>query len=404
MLTDEGNEDDFYFSLLLLSMLSGINNIIRYADSIIRNMNNTRVRRKVTSTEGFDGDIDIEKYIMRNYVDRVVPKEYPSIINVSTFQLPEYQLTLWILKHCEYLYQRIFKVLGQGKGISAFEKSHRYCDRLHIYSGAMHNKYGVEYSKRETYNSLKKKVIYRYKNRKILSHVFLDLANVFECILRLKGINVDSVESLEILDHSENFDDRLFEIWLIKQSSRLLADNCGLSQESIQFLPLYKARKENTYSAAVVSDNCRIEVLFQNRKSFMPKEDLKWYHSENGKIEEIGAIPDLVFLKYDNNESLTKIVLVDAKNRKWTFSEDMQKIKGEIVQQIYIHDNFSAIFSDDFKSILVAHNIEGYQSRKYNHKDQPNYEIDVISLDFNESQLLPSLNHYAADLCAYLGV
>ena len=136
----------------------------------------------------------------------------------------------------------------------------------------------------------------------------------------------------------------------------------------------------------------------------MPKEKLKWYYCEDGKIEEIGAIPDLVFLKYDSQDHLAKIVLVDAKNRTWTFANDMQKIKDEIVQQIYIQDNFEDIFGEEYYSMLVAHNIEKYQSRKYNHKDHPKYEIDVISLDFSEHNLIPSLEYYGNDLCAYLGV
>lgn len=95
-------------------------------------------------------------------------------------------------------------------------------------------------------------------------------------------------------------------------------------------------------------------------------------------------VQELVASFYSTGDCLTKIVLVDAKNRTWTFANDMQKIKSEIVQQIYIQDNFEDIFGEEYHSMLVAHNIEEYQSRKYNHKDHPKYEIDVISLDFSE--------------------
>lgn len=404
ILSEEGIKDEFFFPLLTLSMLSGINNIIKLSDSIIRNMNNMRVRRKNTSVEDFKGEIDIEEYVKRNHVERVTPKEYPSIISISTFQIPEYQLTLWILKHCESIYKCIFMNLGPGNGISAFEKSHINCEKLHSYSTIMQKKYGVAYGCRETYYSLKKKVIYRYRNRKLLSRSFIDLMNYYERILKLKGINMDSPDALEIIDHSENFDDRLFEIWLIKQSVQIISKNKAIHPCNITYLPLYRARKKNTYSASISFADYRIEILFQNRKGFMPKEKLKWYYCEDGKIEEIGAIPDLVFLKYDSQDCLTKIVLVDAKNRTWTFANDMQKIKSEIVQQIYIQDNFEDIFGEEYHSMLVAHNIEEYQSRKYNHKDHPKYEIDVISLDFSEHNLIPSLEYYGNDLCAYLGV
>lgn len=405
ILSEDGIKDEFFFPLLMMSMLSGISNIIKLSDSIIRNMKNMRVHRKNTSLENLKGEIDIEEYVKRNHVERVTPKEFPSIISVSTFQSPEYQLTLWILKHCENIYKCIFMNLGPGNGISAFEKSHVNCEKLHSYSAIIQKKYGVAYGCRETYYALKKKVIYRYRNRKLLSHTFVDLMNHYERILKLKGINMDSPDALEIIDHSESFDDRLFEIWLIKQSVQIISKNKSIPQSNITYLPLYRARKNNTYSASISSADYRIEILFQNRKGFMPKEKLKWYYcGEDGKIKEIGAIPDLVFLKYNSKDQLKKIVLVDAKNRTWTFADDMQKIKGEIVQQIYIQNNFEDIFGNEYHSILVAHNIEKYQSRKFNHKGYPQHEIDVISLDFSEHNLLSSLEYYGNDLCAYLGV
>lgn len=58
ILSEDGIKDEFFFPLLTLSMLSGINNIIKLSDSIIRNMNNMRVRRKNTSVEDFKGEIN----------------------------------------------------------------------------------------------------------------------------------------------------------------------------------------------------------------------------------------------------------------------------------------------------------------------------------------------------------
>ena len=404
MLSDSKIKDDFYYPLLMMSVLSSINGILKLSKSIILNMNNMSIRRKVSSIEEFKGEIDIEEYIKRNFIEKASPKEYPSIISISTFQVPEYQLTLWILKHCESIYHSIFLNLGQGYGISVFDKSHQNCEQLHRLSSLIQKKYGVSYSKRESYYSLKKKVVYRYKNRKLLSRNFIDLINYYERVLKLKGINMDSPEVLEIIDHSESFDDRLFEIWLIKESVKLISQRCSILHENIQYIPLFKARKNNTYSVALNAKDYRIEILFQNRKGFMPKEKLKWYYNNDGNIEEIGAIPDLVFLKYDTNNILNKIVLVDAKNRTWTFANDMQKIKNEIVQQVYIQDNFEDIFREEYYSMLIAHNIEKHQSRKYNHKDHPHYEINVISLDLKESNMYTSLKKYAYDLCSYLGV
>ena len=123
------------------------------------------------------------------------------------------------------------------------------------------------------------------------------------------------------------------------------------------------------------------------------------------KKDEIGAIPDLIFIRYPtDSDDAEQIVLVDAKNRTWTFSH-MEPIKNEIVQQIYIHDNFMTLFEERYCSMLVAHNIEELQTRKYYHKDKSGYEIDVISMDMkNEAELNSSLEKYVEDLKEYLDI
>lgn len=405
MLDADGGKDEFYYALLLLSLLPSVRQLVRLTDKIVRNMRHIRVKRKVTSVDEFAGVIDMEEYIRRNNVEKASPKEYPSIISVSTFQLPEYQLTLWILRHCENMYGQIFSALGDNQGVTVFDQAHLYRDHIRANAGIMQKKYGVSYSRRESYHSLRKKVVYRYKNRKILSSEYKGLIRLFERIMSLKGIDVDAKNSLDIFDHTDRFDDRLFEIWLIRRSSELIAKKAAAGIENIEYTPLARAQKHNTYSALIPCAGFRIEVLFQKRKGFMRKEELKWYWDDEGKMKEIGAIPDLVFLKYENGiDTPQEIVLVDAKNRTWTFPGDMQRVKGEIVQQIYICDNFASIFPDRYKSILVAHNVEGYQTRKYYHKDKPGYEIDVISLDFNEPQINSSLDKFGAELCRCLGV
>ena len=133
---------------------------------------------------------------------------------------------------------------------------------------------------------------------------------------------------------------------------------------------------------------------------------MKWFYwTDDGKQDEIGAIPDLIFIRYaDVSDDPEQIVLVDAKNRTWTFNH-MEPIKNEIVQQIYIHDNFITLFKDRFCSMLVAHNIEALQTRKYYHKDKDGYEIDVISMNMkNERELNNSLEKYMEDLKNYLDI
>lgn len=406
MLTKEDEKDEFYYCLYLLSMLSNTSNILRVIEHIVKGLNSFRVKRKVTSTEEFLGDIDIETYIARNYVEKTSPKEYPSIIKCSTFQMPEYQLTLYIIRRIENIYHAIFRVLGDNEKVTAFKMAHKYCERIKKNGLILRRKYGIDYRSRETYLSLKKKVIYRYRNRKIVNGDFKTLIQLFEKMLQFKGIDLESTETLDVLDHYPDFDDRLYEIWLIRKSSEMLAISMGIDKEEIAYNPLFKARKNNEPVVTLLGSDYRVEILFQNRKKFMPKEDLKWFYwTEDDKKEEIGAIPDLIFIRYSTgSDDAEQIVLVDAKNRTWTFSH-MEPIKNEVVQQIYIHDNFIALFEDRYYSMLVAHNIEGFQTRKYHHKDKSDYEIDVISMNMeNEAELNNSLEEYAKDLKRYLNI
>lgn len=407
MLNESNEKDYFFYCLYLLSMLSNANEIIKIVDRIIKNLNSNRRIKKVNSTEEFIGDIDIERYIQKNYVERVIPKEYPSLVKYSSFQLPEYQLTLFVLQNMETIIRAIYSNLEVDHSVSMFSEMDRYLIKIENYSNILEGRYGVKYQRRDAYIVLKKKVIYRYRNRKIVNQDYKMLMNYFERMLQFKGIDLNSKHSLEVFEYTPEFDDRLYEIWLIRKSAILLADKVGAAREEIKYTPLYLARKRSSCVVSIEPSNTdfRVEILFQNRKNIMPKKELKWYFlKDTGEQEEIGAIPDLVFLKYDlNNQDPTNIVLIDAKNRTWTLDHP-EPIKAEVVQQIYIHDNFISLFHDKYYSMLVAHNIDKLQTRKYYNKDHKDYEIDVISLDMNESEIINSLNVYITDLCTYLDV
>lgn len=403
MLTAEGKQDEFYYCLYLLSMLSHASDMIKLIDRVIRNMNPFRVKRRVISTEDFVGEMDMETYIRKNYVEKSRPRVYPSVVRQSTFQAPEYQLVLLILRSCGEIYRSIFKILGIHPQVTAFRTAWSYMEQMEARSTLLQRKYGVAYRRRETYLSLKKKVIYRYRQRKILSGEYKALMRLYEQMISLRGMDLRSEAALSMFAHEESFDDRLFEIWLLRKSAELLAAKKGIALNEIVYTPLYQARKKNCCAVCLQTSEERIEILFQNRKKLLPKEELKWYWEHDGKKEEIGAIPDLIFLKYPaGSEEAEKIVLADAKNRSWRLERDMQRIKGEIVQQIYIRDNFAALFAEEFHSILVAHNIEGYQSRQYYHKDRPGCEISVVSLDISEENRQRSLENYVDGLCRYL--
>lgn len=406
MLTRENEKDEFYYCLYLLSMLANTGKILKLIEQIVRGLNSFRVKRKVSSTEEFSGDIDIETYITRNYAEKAFPKEYPSIIKYSTFQMPEYQLTLCIIRRIENIYHAVFRILGDNEKVTAFKLAHGYCGRIKKYGLILRRKYGIDYGSRETYLSLKKKVIYRYRNKKIVNGNFNTLIRLYENMLQFKGIDLESAETLDVLDHYPNFDDRLYEIWLIRKSSEMLAMRMGTGKEDIKYNPLFKARKNNEPVVILHGKDYRVEILFQNRKKFMPKKELKWFYwTDDGTKDEIGAIPDLIFIRYPTDSDNTeRIVLVDAKNRTWTFNH-MEPIKNEIVQQIYIHDNFITLFEERYCSMLVAHNIEGLQTRKYYHKDKSGYEINVISMNMeNEAELNSSLEKYVDDLERYLDI
>lgn len=406
MLTRENEKDEFYYCLYLLSMLSNTGDMLKVIEHIVKGLNSFRMKRKVTSTEEFLGEIDIEKYISRNYVEKVMPKEYPSVIKYSTFQTPEYQLTLYIIRRVESIYRDIFKALGENEKVTSFKIAHKFNDRIKKNGLVLRRKFGIDYGSRETYLSLKKKVIYRYRNRKILNNDFKLLIQYYEKMIQFRGIDMNSPENLDVLDHYPEFDDRLYEIWLIRKSSDMLATNMGIDKNDMVYNPIFKARENNEAVINLLGNGYRIELLYQNRKKFMPKEELKWFYwNDNGKQEEIGAIPDLIFIKYlDGSDDAERIVLVDAKNRTWTFNH-MEPIKNEIVQQIYIHDNFITLFEDRYYSMLVAHNIENLQTRRYYHKDKKEYEIDVVSMDMkDETELKLSLEKYVADLKEYLDI
>ena len=408
MLSQEGSQDEFYYCLYLLSMLSISSHLIRISKKILKNMNVFRVKQAVISTEDFIGELDIEEYIKRNYVEKSFPKMYPSIIKNSTYQTPEYQLTLYILKDCIHIYKTIFEVLGTPEKVTIFSIARKNMSELIAISQALQKRYGISLNNKDNYTSLKRKVVYRYKNRKIINNDYKLLMRIYEQMHSLKALDISSGFATELFDHFESFDDRLFEIWLLRVSAERLAQKIT---GKVAYTPLHQTRGKNKPAACISNETMRFEVFFQNRTSIMPKKDLKWYWYDENPEDEIGAIPDLVFLKYINGKAdFEHTVLVDAKNRFWNLKDDMQRVKKEIVQQIYIQSSFSKIFKNHFHSILVAHNPEDYQIKKCRHKDHKEpkennpFEISAISLGLNNTCLESSLDSYINQLGKYLGL
>ena len=233
------------------------------------------------------------------------------------------------------------------------------------------------------------------------------LIQLFEHITSFKGIDANRNTTLDLFDHLPQFDDRLFEIWLIKQSAELIAQRLNVDASDIQYTPLYKTKKKPGSPVVSISTTTyRIDIVFQNRTKLIDQNQLKWYWNDSGGKKYVSAIPDLIFFKYPKGQSdPSRIVLVDAKNRSWRIPTDNNKIKPELVQQIYIQSNFSDIFQDRYHSMLIAHNVHEYQERKCRHVDHGSeYEIEVISLDIREEKTTDSLTKYVNDLCTYLDI
>lgn len=402
-LDEDGNVDTFYYNLLLFALISSLDGIIKLSSKIIRNIKFSKIIKKVNSNDEILGEIDIERYIQKNYVEKVFPKEYPSIVKMSTYQIPEYQITKYIMDQCALLLIKLFDILGYNRyvKVGVFTKASREKNELERNSSSLRNKYGVNYRNSDSYLYLKKKVIYRYRNHKIIDKSYLRLMKLYENIFKFNGLNFDSDMSYEFFQVSPDFDDRLFEIWLLKKLSFNIAER---SNGMTKYTPLYKARESKSPAIIVEVGRIKYEFLFQNRVGLLDNEHLKWYFYENGKKNKIGAIPDIVVRKVEDGVDKPLMVLLDAKNRTWNIPEDTARIKPEVVQQIYIQSNFTFLFEENFKSVLIAHNIRGYQKRIFRNLDNENFEISATSLDFRDSNYIKaSLESLTDDLLNYLG-
>ena len=400
-LSAEGKQDDFFYSLLFFSLISNSKKLIQKYELVLKRMKSQRKKKISYSEEQINGDIDIDKYIQKNFIEKNERKIYPSIIHYSNYQLPEYQLSLLLLVYYESFLSFFLTKFKKESSSLFFKTAFSVLKRFSQIKIILQSKYGINYNNNESISSLIKKVEWRYKSKKIVEKHFLQLISLYREISSLKGIDFSSSFFLNYIKYDISFDDRLYELWLLKETINHL--HKYINNSDIRVTPLYEARRRNTASAMITSEDYDIEIYYQNRKHLLPKEELKWYWNRNGSKERIGAIPDIILVKKMKHQAAAPIiVLLDAKQRKWEFEYDMQRIKGEIVQQIYILDNFRNIFTDDFKSVLIAHNNSEFQTRKYFSEDNDNYIIDVISLNLNEDKINDSIIQYMNDIILYL--
>lgn len=401
--TEKKSDNDFFNCLYLFSLISNSHILLNYLNEALKHMKSTRNKRVINSVDLINGELEIEQYIQKNKIEKNDKKIYPVIEHYSIYQQPEYQFALYITNNFIRLLERSIIPFKRMSDSLFYKEAILLIRKLNKISLLYKNKFGIKIKAGETSSSLIQKIEFRYKNHKITNKIYLQLIQIYKKIMSLKGINFFSKIIIDYLKYNIDFDDRLYEIWLLRK----IVENIKIVNPNfkITYIPLFQARVEKKPCVFINSPEIDIEIIYQNRTQLLDTKKLKWYWINDGKEEYIGAIPDIAIrINFKNHENQNKILLIDAKNRSWEFDKNMQNIKSEVVQQIYILDNFRDTFPNDYKSILVAHNINHYQNREFLYKDNKNYNINVISLDLRDEQLQESLNNLFIIINQYLHI
>jgi len=208
---EESTQNDFYSSLLFFSLISNTSLLLQSYELILRHIRSQRKKRIVYSDDIIIGEIDIEKYIQKNRIEKNDRKIYPNIVHYSNYQLPEYKLALAIIIYYEHMLDLFIEKYRNESSSLFFKTAYSLIKKLNQIKINLQKKYGIE-NNNENIPSLIKKVEWRYKSKKIQDKTFLQIIRLYKDISNLKGIDLSSKIILDYIKHDISFDDRLYEL------------------------------------------------------------------------------------------------------------------------------------------------------------------------------------------------
>lgn len=320
------------------------------------------------SVQVFDGEIhghlQVQRYLQSKTQIRY-PKEYPCQIKVRTSVTPENIFLIYIVDYVIRLLDFFAKVLQNDIGntystekllideykraFSAFARKN-YFRECTVSLETIRKKYGDEFP--ETILSAIKIRAAKGKIRNYQSY-----EKIFKWYWEYKKGTVifDLQRTLQILRYSDDFCNRLFELWCLYSIKETFINDFGMTLVSER--NIMNNNNQSVFSLRSSTDGI-IDIYYQKGVNIYWDDNTEpiWkYLDSDGKRKRLAGIPD-ISIKY--TASTNSLIMIDLKNRIRSAGNNSDEIYKMIGYFTNFENMFKQTYSADIKkqAILIYRN------------------------------------------------
>lgn len=383
-----GDVDETDLDIYLRIVLANIESLYNLISELENCLSMSQIDKKIVLTGEIQGRLDVGKYT-KMLSQSHFPREYPCVVKTRTYATPENIYVIFIINNVLGLLENFKNYLAKkgdtniselqliehhSRAFRGFSQKGYFKD-CQDYANQIRKSYGSKYP-----DNLRNLIIQRIHKGKIRNARIYQ--KIFEWHTRFnQGGSLElSTQKLSLLRYSDDFANRLFELWClynIKESFVSFFDATVIEERNIM-----DVGDGYVYKLAAPTGGI-LEIYYQKGSDLYWKneDELVWKYKKEGKARGLRGIPD-ISIRYKAIED--SLVMIDIKNRVRTSGANSE----EIYKMIGYFTNFRHAFEERFskgvkkQGALIFRN--DYIASEEYLESEDGYRLMTISAGINQ--------------------
>ena len=339
------NIQEIDWKIFLRILLANIETVSEALAKIEKNISFSYDEKRIISSGGIKGKLLVDEYVKNKTMVRL-PKEYPCLIKEKSFNTPENEYIMFIVKA---LSEKLFELLENLEKLTKGNETEIQLLRETLdYYEALSRRYPfnnitcVDIRTRAFPPEKINSVYTRLAKGKIRNaYAYQSLFEWYEKFLQ-HGFAWLNTETVNMIIYDEQFTNKLFEIWCLYKIIQKFKTDFGMTiiDENALCPGL-----ENYVCKLLTIDGAFVEVYYQKGKGLYWDDQYKqnWHYIRSKRNGDLIGIPDISIKYIGETENIT---LIDLKNRVRSGGDNSE----EIYKVIGYFSNFSAYLKDKYDS------------------------------------------------------
>jgi hypothetical protein len=344
-----GDVNEIDIEIFLRIVLANIETLHNLIADLERCLSMAQIDKNVVFYGEIQGKLNVGRYT-RKLAEARFPKEYPCIVKTKTYVSPENVYVIFIINNVLRMLDNFKNFLLKKKRGNAFSEleliehhsrafrffsTKAYFKECQGYAAQILKSYGEIYPE-----DLKNVIFNRIHKGKIRNAYMYQRIFDWYDTFRHGSVLELGVQKLNVLRYSDDFANRLFELWCLYNIKETFISSFGavLIEEN----NIMEIGDGYVYKLSVPTGGT-LEIYYQKGVNLYweSEDELIWKYSKEDKKSGLRGIPD-ISVRYTAKDDA--LVMIDIKNRVRTAGSNSE----EIYKMIGYFGNFKRAFENRF--------------------------------------------------------